>query len=271
MRLEPIERSDDPRLEIYRDVRDPAWMTRRGIFLAEGREVVRALLMAEGFRARSVVVTEPARGALADVLARAPENLPVYRVSPAVLAATSGVRFHQGCVAAAERTQEPSLEALLADARLLLVLADVTNPDNVGASFRNAAAFGVNAVLLSPRCAWPLYRKAVRTSMGAALQIPFAELAPHPDALATLRARGFELLALDPRGPLPLADLEPGERVALLLGNEGEGLAPELLAHATHRVRIEMTAGADSLNVATAGAIALYQLARRLPGSPGLA
>ncbi len=268
MRLERVEGADDPRLETYREVRDPAWLGERGFFLAEGRQVVRALLDAQGrFLVRSLLVTEVARRALAGALERAPEQLPVYEVSKAVMTATSGVRFHQGCVAAASLRAEATPQALLASARLVLVLADLTDPDNVGSAFRNAAAFGADGVLLSPRCAWPLYRKAVRTSLGATLRVPFATLEPFPEALERVRAAGIELLALDPGGECGLSELEPAPRVALLLGNEGEGLAPAALAYASRSVRIEMAPGMDSLNVAAAAALALYHVARRSPGT----
>ena len=235
--------------------------------------MVRVLLDARDFRTRSVVVTESALAAVGDALEALGDATPVYLVTNEVLLATSGVRFHQGCVAVGERVRAPSVDEVLAGAgRVVLALEDVVNPDNVGGIFRNAFAFGAGGVLTTARCASPLYRKAIRTSLGATLRIPFATLERWPADLALARGAGFTLAALtpDPRAH-PITDLGGAipfpERMLLLVGNEGEGLSAPALAAADLRLRIPMIGGADSINVATAAAIALERLFEHTGGA----
>lgn len=249
-------------------MRDPEWLRRRGLFVAEGRTVVASLLRARDFRVRSIVLTEMALRALARELGRLDGGVPVYEVDALTLEGVSGVRFHQGCVAVGERVRTPAVAELLDGARRVVVLEDVTNPDNVGGLFRSAEAFGVDAVLLSPRCASPLYRKALRTSMGASLRVPFAPLSLWPRELATLRA-AFRVVALTPDAAAADPSELGREPTALLVGNEGDGLSPRALRSADLRLRIPMVPGTDSLNVATAAAIALHRLYELERGGPG--
>ncbi len=265
--MEPVRIDDpmDPRLADYRDVRDPEWLRRRGAFLAEGRVAVGFLLEARDFRLRSLLVTEAALAALSDALAKRAAEAPVYVVTPAALLATSGVSFHQGCVAVGEPVRVRDADEILAAARLVVVLEDVANPDNVGGVFRNAHAFGADAALLSPRCASPLYRKAIRTSLGATLRLPFATLHDWPGDLARLRAAGFTRVALTPGdGAQDLGELGAclalPPRLALLVGHEYDGLSPAALAASDLRVRIRMARAVDSINLAAASAIALQRL-----------
>lgn len=266
MRVEPIERLDDPRVADYRNVRDADLRAASGAFLAEGRLNVERLLSSTRYRARSVFVTAAALRGIEGSLARLGAETPVYLGSPALMNEIVGYRMHRGCLAAGERGGEPGLGALLEGLapgpRCVLVLEDVSNPDNVGGIFRNALAFAADAAVLTPRCADPLYRKALRVSMGATLRVPFARAVDAADALRRLRTRGFTVLALRAqRAAQPLAALRPvPERVALLLGAEDQGLSPAALAEADHSVTIPMAAGIDSLNVATAAGIALQQL-----------
>jgi tRNA G18 (ribose-2'-O)-methylase SpoU len=265
VQVETVADPLDPRLGDYRDVRDREWLTRRGLFLAEGREAVGTLLEADDFEVVSVLVSAASLESLRPRLERLGPSVPVYRVDRATLLGTSGVRFHQGCVAAGRRRRVPAPEELLDGARLILVLEDVTDPDNVGGLFRNAHAFGVDAVLVSPRCASPLYRKSIRTSLGASLRLAFAELDPWLEGLARLGRAGLTCIALTPDpsardlGELG-AKLALPERIALLVGNEGEGLSPGAHAACDLELRIPMRMGADSLNVATSAAIALHRL-----------
>jgi tRNA G18 (ribose-2'-O)-methylase SpoU len=261
VKLDRIADSDDPRLADYRDVRDPRRLREQGIFLAEGRTVVRELLGDARYRVRSLLVTGTALDALGEDLGRLASGTQVFLVERAQLDRVSGVRFHQGCVGAVDAPAELAAASLLGpDVRRVVVLEAVTDPDNVGSIFRNARAFGAQAVFLNPRCASPLYRKAVRTSLGATLRVPFAPL-ELPDGLAWLRERRFRVLALTPGPDAVDLDDEPAfERTALLLGSEGDGLSPEALAAADVRVRIPMAAGADSVNVATAGAIVMQRI-----------
>lgn len=265
--MEPARIDDpaDPRLADYRGVRDPEWLRARGAFLAEGRVAVAILAGSREFRTRSLVLTEAALGPMRDALAALPGDVPVYLATPAVLRATSGVSFHQGCVAVGEAVRARAASEILTSARLVVVLEDVANPDNVGGVFRNADAFGADAVLLSPRAAPPLYRKAIRTSLGATLRLPFAVLHDWPRELADLRDAGFTRIALTPgAGAQDLGELGAclalPPRIALLVGHEYAGLSPAALAAADLRVRIPMARPVDSINLAAACAIALARL-----------
>jgi tRNA G18 (ribose-2'-O)-methylase SpoU len=224
---------------------------------------VRDLVAGRRFPVRSVLCTEAARAGLGDVLA----GVPCVLVAPdALIRRVVGFQFHGGCLAVAERGALPSLEALLADApRRLVVLEQVSNPDNVGGVFRNARAFGADAVVLGPGCTDPLSRKAIRAAMGASLVLPFAPAGDWPAALDRLRAAGLTCVALTPRPEAvdvtALGAAQPiPPRFALLVGAEGPGLGPDALAAADLRVRIAMAPGVDSLNVATASGIALHHL-----------
>ncbi|MFN0090448.1 MAG: TrmH family RNA methyltransferase [Acidimicrobiales bacterium] len=267
MRVEEISDPADPRVADYLHLTDAelrrAFEGRAGVFIVEGGLCI-AQLARSGYRARSALVTPARLAALEGDLALL--GAPVYVAAQAVMNEVAGFSIHRGAVAAAERPPPPLLDEVLAAASTVAVLEALTDTENVGALFRNAAAFGVDAVLLSPRCADPLYRRAVRVSMGHVLRVPFATLPAWPEAAAALRARGFTLAALTPEptaAPLgAAADSLRGRRSALLLGAEGVGLSPDALHHADLRVRIPMVEGVDSLNVATAAAVAFYELAR---------
>jgi tRNA G18 (ribose-2'-O)-methylase SpoU len=263
---------DDPldsRLTDYRSVSDPELALRLGLFIAEGRLVVRRLLDDRRFVTRSVMVTDAARASLEEALAARPD-VPVYVVPLAVMTGVTGYNIHRGCLASAERPRPVSWTDVIGSARTIVVLERVANADNVGGVFRNAAAFGADAVLLDPDSTDPLYRKAIRTSMGAALMVPFARAEPWPQVLRTLRDRGFATLALTPAlaaPPLAAAITEAAAgsgAVALVLGHEGEGLTAGALDACTHRARIPIASGVDSLNVSAAAAVALYELRRRI-------
>ncbi|MDB5445770.1 MAG: methyltransferase [Phenylobacterium sp.] len=253
----------DPRLEAYREIRERDLVGRAGLFVAEGRVVLEKLVAAGRHPLRSVLVSEAKRPGLADLLARLPPETPVYVAAQPVMDAIAGFAIHRGVLGIGER-REPAVEALLAGlapTATVVGLSAIANHDNMGGVFRNAAAFGADAVLLDAACCDPLYRKAIRVSVGAALTTPFACLAPGEDLAATLARAGFEVLALSPRGETELGELACGRRVAALFGAEGPGLAPELLARA-RTVRIAMAAGFDSLNVATTSGLVLHRLAQ---------
>ena len=254
----------DERLEPYRHVGDHHWLRGRQLFLAEGRLVFERLAASGAHRIRSVLVTPGAAAALERILAAI--DAPVYVASPDLLTEITGYDFHRGCLALAERP-----EAFPPDvppgARLVLALEGIGNPDNVGGLFRTAAAFGVDLVLLDEASGDPLYRKAVRTSMGAVLEMPFARVPDLPATIAALRSEGFTVVALTPDGSAATLDdfvsAATLDRVLLMLGAEGSGLSPDALAAATARVRIETTSRVDSLNVAVAAGIALSRVAQR--------
>ncbi len=260
----PIHDPADPRIAAYTAVRERDLVGRGDGFIAEGEVVLRVLLGA-GARARaaSVLVAERRLARLAPLLEPMAADTPVYAAGQAVMDAIVGFHIHRGILAHGIRPPDPGAAALLAGLpprALALALFGVSNHDNMGGLFRNAAAFGAGAVLLDAACCDPLYRKAIRVSVGAALQVPFARLSPGEDALAALEAAGFVPLALTPAGE-PLSAVGRPARAALLLGAEGPGLPPDVLARA-RRVAIPMAAGWDSLNVAAASAVALHELTR---------
>jgi tRNA G18 (ribose-2'-O)-methylase SpoU len=259
--LIPIDDPADPRVEPFVNVRERDLVGRQGRFVAEG-EVVLAAAAGRGLLEALLVDRKRAQG-LAPVLERLDPETPVYTASQAVLDAVVGFHIHRGILAIGRRPPEPSAAALLASLPqrcVALALFGIGNHDNMGGLFRNAAAFGAGAVLLAPDCCDPLYRKAIRVSVGAALTVPFARFSPEEDPVAAFEAAGFQTLALTPSGRERLSSLDPPPRAAVLLGAEGPGLPPELLARA-RTVRIPMSPGWDSLNVAAAGAIALHHLA----------
>jgi tRNA G18 (ribose-2'-O)-methylase SpoU len=268
MRLEPIEQLDDPRIAIYRNVKDATLRDARGLFVVESRLCVRRLISVSRFSVCSVLVTETALGALGDVLSQLGEEVPIYVATSSLLEELVGYNLHRGCIALARRDSEGSLDAVLnANPRLLVGLEQVANPENIGNVFRNAMAFGADAVLLSRGCADPLYRKAVRVSMGGTLLTPFAYVGSWPAAIERLQTAGFATLALSTEvGAIDLAEFsvetDTNARIALILGAESEGLDAATLAAVDWRVRIPMAAGVDSLNVATAAGIALHQCFR---------
>jgi tRNA G18 (ribose-2'-O)-methylase SpoU len=274
----PISDLDDPRVAWYRGTGDPELLRRGGRFVAEGRQVVRRLLGSGRFAVESVLVTPPALAALAQDLERHGADLPVYLVAAELMVELTGFNIHRGCLAVGLRPPDGSPGQVVPAApapALVVVLERAANADNVGGVFRNARAFGAAAVLLDPSSCDPLYRKAIRTSMGAALEVPVARVTPWPGGLAQLREQGLRILALDPgeRGVDIGAsvDLLGAPRVALLVGNEGVGLSDEARAVADAQLRIPMAPGVDSLNLATATGIALYVAAeaRRHRGRAG--
>jgi tRNA G18 (ribose-2'-O)-methylase SpoU len=261
---EVIRDPADPRVAAFADLRDPLLRRRHGLFVAEGREVVRLLLATRRYRVRALLVAPAALAALGDALRDATPAVTAYVAGPEVMRAITGFPFHRGCLALAERGPDLGAAALAAPPgpRTLVALDELADPDNVGAVFRNARAFAADGVLLSPGSADPLYRKAIRTSTGATLTLPFARAEDWAADLGALRALGYALLALTPD---PAADDvsalgAPPARLALLVGSEGAGLGAASRQAAHRRVRIPMAAGVDSLNVATATGIALHAL-----------
>jgi tRNA G18 (ribose-2'-O)-methylase SpoU len=187
---------------------------------------------------------------------------PVYTVSQPLMTTIAGFHFHRGALASAERRPHPDLDEVVAGAGLILMAEGVTDNENLGALFRNAAAFGVAGVVLDATSADPLYRRSIRVSMGQVLRLPFTRAHNSVDAIRRLQGFGFEVIALTPSaGAEDIRDVAPGGRRVLLVGAEGPGLTAEALAKADRRVRITMRAGVDSLNVATAAAVALHHLA----------
>ena len=253
----------DPRLADFRDLtradRRPDRPGGKGLVIAEGVVVVRRLL-ASPYPLRAVLGIGRRIEELVKELA-AP-RAPVYSTTAEVMAEVVGFHLNRGVLAVADRVVAASPERVVERAHRLAVLEGVGDHENLGALFRNAAAFGVDGVLLGPGCSDPLYRRSVRVSMGHVLAVPFAPMPePWPGGLKWLRDQGFRVLALTPNGPARLRDeLGAGDRVAVLLGSEGPGLTTEAIEASDAAVRIPMAPGVDSLNVATAGAVAFYEL-----------
>ncbi|MDB5476782.1 MAG: methyltransferase [Phenylobacterium sp.] len=257
-----VEDPGDPRLVDYLSVRERDLVGRDGRFVAEGVVVLEKLIAAGRHPLRSVLLAQKRLAALAPLLAGLPVEVPVYAADQAVMDAVVGFHIHRGVLAVGERA-EPSAEALLdglPEAALVVGLMGIANHDNMGGLFRNAAAFGADAVLIGPDCCDPLYRKAIRVSVGAALTVPFATVADGQGLAGLLAGRGFEVLALSPAGQAGLGELAWSPRQAVLFGAEGPGLPAAVLAR-SRTVRIPMAAGFDSLNVATTSGIVLCRLA----------
>ncbi|WP_326957323.1 TrmH family RNA methyltransferase [Amycolatopsis sp. NBC_01286] len=255
---------DDPRLDDFRDLstadRRPDRPGGKGLVIAEGTVVVSRLL-ASRYPVRALLGVERRFAELADDLAGT--DAPQYVTSAEVMADVVGFHLNRGILAIADRPAPPTVSDVVAGAGTIAVLEGVGDHENLGALFRNAAALGVDGVLLGPGCSDPLYRRSVRVSMGHVLRVPFGYLTDWPGGLHDLRSRGFAVAAFTPRpGSVPLRELRervPGP-VALLFGAEGPGLTETALAAADHAVRIPMPEGVDSLNIATAAAVAFYEL-----------
>lgn len=251
----------DPRADDYRALASPGRGRRQDAFVVEGLNPVR-LLLTSRFRTRSLLLATSALETVRDDLPRIPDGVHVYAASHALLRTITGFDFHGGHLAIGERAREPALAELVAPPgeRVLVVMERLANPDNVGGVLRNAFAFGAAAALLSPGCADPLYRRAIRVSMGSALVVPFATLADWPDDLERVRGAGYTLVALTPRADAIDIARVAARRVAVLVGHESDGVGRSALAAADVAARIPMAPGVDSLNAAAASAVALHRL-----------
>ncbi|PBC10273.1 RNA methyltransferase [Mesorhizobium sp. WSM3859] len=265
MNLIPIDDPRDPRVAAYLDIRERDLVGRHGRFIAEGKVVMNLLLSTGRFAAESALILENRLAGVREILRKAPPDFPVYVAGGEVMDRIAGFHMHRGILAIGMRGDPAPAELLLEGLprhALAVVLVGISNHDNMGAIFRNAAAFGADAVLLDRTCCDPLYRKAIRVSVGAALKVPFASFDDAAAFTATLDRLGFSQFALSPRGTTDIRTAQHSARLALYLGTEGEGLPPDLLTR-LHTVRIAMAEGFDSLNVAAASAIALYHFSNR--------
>lgn len=264
--LVEVDDAADPRLADYRDLRDVSLRrhveAEHGLFLAEGEKVVRRSVEA-GYRPRSFLMAPRWLDGLADVLATS--DAPCYVVSEQLAEEVTGFHVHRGALASLERRPLPSVDEVLDGARSVLVLEEVVDHTNVGAIFRSGAALGFDAVLLAPRCADPLYRRAVKVAMGTVFSVPWTRLPSWQGALVDLADRGFTTVALTlADDAVDVTEAVAGvDRLALVLGSEGHGLSEHWQETATRRAIIPMHHGVDSLNVAAASAVACYVAARR--------
>ena len=259
-----INNADDPRIAAFRLIRERDLVGRGGRFIAEGKVVLRVLLAQMPQQLEALLVLENRMQGLEDVLARLPSGIPVYAATANVMDAIAGFHVHRGILGVARRRNDiPVLEFLAQpppDA-LIVVLSGISNHDNMGAIFRNAAVFEADAVILDGQCCDPFYRKSIRVSVGAVLQVPIFQASGLSGLCADLTAAGFQLGALSPKGQVSIERFAKTGRRALILGAEGGGL-PEGILHAVPSFKIPMSGAFDSLNVATASGIALYHASR---------
>jgi tRNA G18 (ribose-2'-O)-methylase SpoU len=256
-----IEDLADPRIEPFRQVRERDLAGRLGRFVVEGEVVLRTAIRAGRWPIREVLLAEKRVAGLRDCLQALPDEAVVYTADQEVLDGVVGFHIHRGILALGDRGASLDAGALLSACgprATVVALFGIGNHDNMGGVFRNAAAFGADAVLLAEDCCDPLYRKAIRVSVGAALTVPFARIGG--DALEQLARHGFEALSLSPSGSEVLAQLRRPNRAAVILGSEGPGLPPQVLTR-TRTVSIPMAGSFDSLNVATTSGIVLHHLA----------
>jgi tRNA G18 (ribose-2'-O)-methylase SpoU len=259
-----IDDKDDLRIAGYHAIRERDLVGREGLFIAEGRVTVGMLLRNRRFCARSILLLDNRCAGFLDAHGDAiPPGVPVYSASRAVMDLIAGFPMHRGVLALGERPESVSdperLLASLAAHSVIVVACGIANHDNIGAIFRNAAAFGAAAVVMDETCCDPLYRKAIRVSAGGVFLVPFACGGSIPSLLDQVQASGFDIVTLSPAGAEQLASVQARGKTALVLGSEGDGLPQSVLA-TTRSVAIPMAAGFDSVNVATAGAIALAHL-----------
>ena len=268
-----VDDPSDPALADYRHLTDVALRSAlepaHGLYMAEGGRVVERALAA-GHRPRSVLVEHKRLPQAQRLLQREP-GATIYTAPASIVREIAGYSVHRGFLAAMQRPRPRAVAEVVAGASRVLVLEDLVDHTNVGAAFRSAAALGFGSVVVSPRCADPLYRRSIKVSMGAVLWVPWAVPAAWPEALAELRAAGFTVLALTPDASArDLAEVaaDPPSRIALLIGTEGDGLSRAAREHADASVRIPMSAGIDSLNAAAATAVACYALGPAASGPP---
>jgi tRNA G18 (ribose-2'-O)-methylase SpoU len=269
MAATPVRIDDpaDPRIAGFVSIRERDLTGREGLFIAEGTVVLRMLgqpaALANGFGAESILLLENRLSGVVDILDSFPDTVPVYVASQAVFDAVAGFNMHRGVLALGRKPpveQTASLMDRLPETSLVLAGCGLSNHDNVGSIFRNAAAFGADAVFLDETSCDPLYRKAIRVSVGSVLSVPFSRGLAAQVMLERLAAAGFEIWGLSPRGAVSVSAIPATRRIALVLGTEGEGL-PDSILSSFRTARIPQRPGLDSLNVATASGIALYQIA----------
>lgn len=255
-----IEDPADDRLEAFANIRERDLVGRAGKFVAEGKIVLSILLDTPNYEVESVLLLDLRISANADLLAKIPEQVPVFVVRQEVMDAITGFSVHRGILAIGKRRSAPTMAELVANPPedcLIVVLSAISNHDNVGSIFRNAAAFSAHAVLLDGLCCDPLYRKALRVSVGGVLTVPWVKGGSVDDIVEALIGQGFKVAALSPSGKLTIGALPKTGRRALLLGSEGHGL-PASLLNRLQTYKIPMSEQFDSLNVATASGIALF-------------
>ncbi|MDA4847881.1 TrmH family RNA methyltransferase [Hoeflea poritis] len=265
-RLIRITDAKDERIADFRNIRERDLVGRSGRFIAEGTVVLRMLARSRRFGAEKILVLENRVSGIEHILEAFDPDTPIMVCDRKVIDAIAGFPMHRGVLAIGRSDPPQDIAQALAglkDDALVLVCSGISNHDNMGGLFRNAAAFGVDLICLDGQCCDPLYRKSIRVSVGAALTVPYARGGGIGEMADTLDGAGFQLLALSPKGVRAIDDVKPKRRTALVVGTEGEGL-PESLLKRIDTARIPQAPGLDSLNVGTAAAIALFSIASAL-------
>jgi tRNA G18 (ribose-2'-O)-methylase SpoU len=255
---------DDMRIDAYRNVQERDLVGRQGRFIAEGRVVLSVLIQHAPQTIESLLVLENRMAGISDLLAGLPLDVPVYVAAQPVMDTVAGFHLHRGILAIAKRAPPPEFDSFIASLgkdALVAVLSGISNHDNMGSIFRNAAAFEADALVLDDQCCDPFYRKAIRVSVGAVLKVPHVRAGALEAALEKLASAGFDIFALSPRGAMSISELPKTGRRALVLGTEGEGL-PQKILQSLQTCKIAMSADFDSLNVATASGLALFHASR---------
>ncbi|TDH35248.1 RNA methyltransferase [Pseudohoeflea suaedae] len=264
-----ISDPDDPRIAEFVSLKEKDIAGRGDRFIAEGKVVLNALLSlgaTERFSVEKLLVLENRLEGAGEIIDKLDAGIPVYVADRAVMDAITGFAMHRGVLALGRHAPPPDLAGFLdrlPGNALVVACCGISNHDNMGAIFRNAGVFGADGVVIDETCCAPLYRKAIRVSVGAALRVPFCKGGEASDILAALDKAGFATIALSPGGKTDIADIRPAGRTALVVGAEGPGLPADILARTT-TVRIPQAPGMDSLNVATATGLALWQVARAM-------
>ncbi len=271
MRVDPtftsITDADDPRIAVFRDIRERDLTGRQGRFIVEGTVVLRMLAAAHkagrDFEAESVLILENRLAGVADILSEFPSDVPIYVAAAPVLDAIVGFNLHRGILALGKRKSDKDMGQTLQQlppSSLVLVGCGISNHDNLGSMFRNAAAFYADAVFMDATCCDPLYRKSLRVSVGSVLSVPYHRGGDAVELLETLAAEGFDIWSLSPAGTQEIRQITASNRMALVIGTEGDGLPPDVLTR-FHTARIAQSPQLDSLNAGTASGLALYQMA----------
>jgi tRNA G18 (ribose-2'-O)-methylase SpoU len=265
--LNPITEANDPRIAVFRDIRERDLTGRHGRFIVEGTVVLRMLAQAHkaglDFEAESILILENRLAGVAEILSEFPSEVPIYVAKASVLDEIVGFNLHRGILALGKRKSETDLAATigrLPQSSLVLVGCGISNHDNLGSMFRNAAAFYADAVFMDSTCCDPLYRKSLRVSVGSVLSVPYHRGGDAVELLETLAAKDFDIWSLSPAGTKEIREIPASNRMALVIGTEGDGLPPDVLSR-FHTARIAQSPQLDSLNAGTASGLALYQMA----------
>ncbi|MDZ7823271.1 MAG: RNA methyltransferase [Ahrensia sp.] len=258
--LIPIDHPDDNRIAHYKDFRERDLVRNKRQFIAEGTTVIQALQSQNRFKLRSLLILENRLDGISHIISSCDDDMPIYVVAKPIMDQIAGFDMHRGVLGLADAPKDIDEPPVFQpQCKRIVVLVGLSNHDNVGSIFRNCAAFGVDAVLMDSQTCDPLYRKAIRVSVGGVFKIPFFRFETMADILTLLENNNFKTIALSPTGAMDMADWTPPDKAALVLGTEGQGLPPTLLSSMTS-VRIDMSDDFDSLNVATTSGIVLHHL-----------